>query len=108
MATSQVGRPSFKFSILKPLNETSIKIKIAKFKNLLTLLDYIPPIHHPFYKNIKHDGSAASSKKGKQKQSQTVSLSQKEPDFDQTQRRPDDSEQENDENDIAILNSDYE
>ncbi|CAH1979782.1 unnamed protein product [Acanthoscelides obtectus] len=54
MATSKVGRPCFNFSILKPLNGTSIKIKVAKYKNLLSLLEYIPPIHHTFYKNMKH------------------------------------------------------
>ncbi|CAH1979852.1 unnamed protein product [Acanthoscelides obtectus] len=106
MATSKVGRPCFNFSILKPLNRTSIKIKVAKYKHLLSLLEYIPPIHHTFYKNVKHDGKALT-KKGKKKQTQTLTSSQKVPDIDEPQPRPADSDEENDE-DIQILDSDYE
>nr|CAH7727756.1 unnamed protein product [Callosobruchus chinensis] len=106
MATSQLGRPSFKFSRLKPLNAPSIKIKTAKYKNLLTLLPYIPPIHHSFYKNIEHD-EELPAKKGKKKQTQAIALSQTEPVLDQPQPRPAYSDEENDEDNV-LLDSDYE
>lgn len=62
IGVSKVGRrPSFQLSSLKPLNVTTLKIKTAKYKNLISLLDYIPPLYHSFYRNIKHDAQSTTS-----------------------------------------------
>lgn len=49
----KVGRPPP--VELPPLYDAPIKIKLAKYKNLLELLPFIPPIHHQFYKTLPHD-----------------------------------------------------
>lgn len=62
IGASKFGRrPCFQLSTLKPLYKTTIKIKTAKYNNLISLLDYIPPLYHSFYKNLKHDGKSTSS-----------------------------------------------
>ncbi|CAH1975426.1 unnamed protein product [Acanthoscelides obtectus] len=50
------GRPSYSLqNSFTPLHGTSVPIKTEKWKNLQTLLDYIPPVYHAFYKNMKHE-----------------------------------------------------
>lgn len=49
------GRPTFSLeSILLKINKTPLPITQEKWKNLQSLLDYIPPIYHEFYKNMPH------------------------------------------------------
>nr|CAI5845152.1 unnamed protein product [Callosobruchus analis] len=39
-------------------------MKTEKWKNVQTLLDYIPPVYHGFYKNMKHEyGQKKTNKK---------------------------------------------
>jgi hypothetical protein len=51
----QVGRPT-KLELTKLYNEPP-KIKTPKYKNLLDLLQFIPPIHHTFYRELSHTGN---------------------------------------------------
>lgn len=60
MKKPKCGRPSNNFT-LKPLYTSPVAIDTAKYKSLQTLLEFIPPIHHEFYKNLAH------KKKGKKK-----------------------------------------
>ena len=62
LGASKIGRrPSCQLSSLKPLNITTLKIKTAKYRNLISLLDCIPPLYHPFYRNLKHDAQSTTS-----------------------------------------------
>ncbi|CAH1101535.1 unnamed protein product [Psylliodes chrysocephalus] len=45
----------------KPLNVTTLKIKTAKYRNLISLLDFSPPLYHSCYRNLKHDAQSAAS-----------------------------------------------
>ena len=38
---------------LQPLYNSEIKIKKQKYKDLMEQLQYIPPVHHEFYKSLK-------------------------------------------------------
>lgn len=53
MRQPKVGRPHSTFT-LNPLYESPVKITTAKFKDLQSLLQFLRPIHHGFYKNLKH------------------------------------------------------
>jgi hypothetical protein len=52
----QVGRPTKNVEITKPYNEPP-NIKTPKYKNLLDLVQFIPPIHHTFYQELSHTGN---------------------------------------------------
>lgn len=105
MGTPQVGRPSFKFSIFKPLNESSINIKVAKYKNLLTLLEYIPPVYHNFYKSIKHNGRS-ETKKQRKNQTSSMKLDQKVVHSEPTPAVPDNENSEDEDNGQIVSESD--
>lgn len=98
MEMPQVGRPSFLFLILKSLHTRSRQIKSAKYKNLLTLLDYIPPIYHPFYKGLKHEETGCI-KSGTNKHAENMPVNQKNTQIAQ--------EDDNEEEESVIINSDY-
>jgi hypothetical protein len=49
----QSGRPTKNVELTKLYNEAP-KIKTPKYKNLLDLLQFIPPIHHKFYQELSH------------------------------------------------------
>lgn len=55
--TKRVGRPAQIPSVIElpSLYQGPVKIKLPKYKNLLELLPFIPPIHHDFYRNLNHD-----------------------------------------------------
>ena len=60
------GRPNLSFqSAFSILNESVLKIKEAKWKNLQSLLDFIPPIYHEFYNSIQYEGKSNGKNKGK-------------------------------------------
>lgn len=40
---------------LSQLYENGLPIKLEKYKNLQELLPFIPPVHHPFFKNLPHE-----------------------------------------------------
>ena len=42
---------------LNVANPEGVKINWLKFNDFLQLLKYVSPIHHAFYKNVKHDKS---------------------------------------------------
>lgn len=47
------GRPQTTVQ-LTPLYEGPINIKTPKFKDLMELLPFISPVHHPFYRGLPH------------------------------------------------------
>lgn len=51
------GRPPTTVVQLKPLYEGPINIKTSKYKDLLGLLPFIPPIHHEYYRSLPHGAS---------------------------------------------------
>lgn len=53
MAKPKAGRRPTSFT-LKPLHEQPVAITTAKYKDLQSLLPFLPPIHHEFYKTLKH------------------------------------------------------
>lgn len=53
MRNPKVGRPNNAFT-LRPLYDSPVKILTAKYKDLQSLLEFLPPVHHDFYKNLKH------------------------------------------------------
>ncbi|CAG9762722.1 unnamed protein product [Ceutorhynchus assimilis] len=64
------GRPSLSFqNAFSVLNECGLKIKEAKWKNLQSLLDFIPPIYHEFYNNIQYEGKGNAKNLGKKSSS---------------------------------------
>lgn len=54
MKPKAIGLPPSNILALKPLYESKFKIDSAKYKDLQSLLDFIPPVHHQFYKNLQH------------------------------------------------------
>lgn len=54
------GETESRASIFKRLHKNELEIKTAKYNKLQTLLEYIPPIYHNFYKNLKHSDSIVS------------------------------------------------
>ncbi|XP_077288111.1 uncharacterized protein LOC143912688 [Arctopsyche grandis] len=46
---------------LPQLRDTQINMKQENIKDLMTLLDYIPVIHHNFYKSLKYDENQATT-----------------------------------------------
>lgn len=42
---------------LQPLYNSPVKIKVKKYKNLLELLPFVPPIHHYFYKGLPYQAN---------------------------------------------------
>ncbi|CAH1099402.1 unnamed protein product [Psylliodes chrysocephalus] len=53
-----VGRPTFSLeSTLQQSNKSPVPIKLEKWNNLQSLLEYIPTIYHGFYKNMIHPKS---------------------------------------------------
>jgi hypothetical protein len=52
----QVGRPTKNVELTKLYNEPP-KIKTPKYKILLDLLQFIPPIHRKFYQEFSHTGN---------------------------------------------------
>lgn len=58
------GRPSLKMANLtgKLLYATQIKIAYVKWENLMTLLEFIPPVYHNFYTNLPHETKNNKSK----------------------------------------------
>lgn len=71
MVKPKVGRPQTIFT-LKKLHEVPPKITTAKFKDLQTLLPFLPPIHHEFYINLKH---ATKEKKERKTKTENVNKS---------------------------------
>lgn len=53
------GRPQTTVQ-LKPLYDGPINIKTPKFKDLMGLLPFIPPVHHQFYRGLRHVIAAAT------------------------------------------------
>lgn len=85
------------------LNANSVNISVEKWKNLQTLLEYVPPIYHSFYKELKQGGKKPNSKakkKGSQASKTTPSTSKNRTD-DFT-----DTDSEFDNGVVDILNSD--
>ncbi|KAK9687215.1 hypothetical protein QE152_g36601 [Popillia japonica] len=74
-STTSVGRPTSNLDTIfsTPLYNNPIKIKEAKWNNLQSLLEYIPPIYHDYYVNMAHESK--KSKKGKAKNKQTSNIS---------------------------------
>lgn len=65
-----VGRPKLALKdTFVQLNLESLKINELKWKNLQTLLEYIPPKYHEYYNNMKHE---KKEKKGKKNLQQTI------------------------------------
>lgn len=67
MKKPKIGRPCENFT-LKPLYSSPLVIDTAKYKDLQTLLEFVPPIHHQYYKNLKH-GKKERKKKQPPKES---------------------------------------
>uniref|UniRef100_A0A6P7FJA5 Uncharacterized protein LOC114330825 n=1 Tax=Diabrotica virgifera virgifera TaxID=50390 RepID=A0A6P7FJA5_DIAVI len=60
------GRPSLSINgTFTQLHISSVPIKLEKWKNLQTLLDFIPPVYHAFYKNMKHEDATTKNKNKK-------------------------------------------
>ena len=53
---------SLKSIKLPTLYNDPIKISLEKYKDLQSLLQYIPPIHHSFYKNLAHKKTKSKEK----------------------------------------------
>ncbi|CAH1106374.1 unnamed protein product [Psylliodes chrysocephalus] len=53
--STKVGKPRSTMQ-LKPLYDHPINIKHSKYKDLMTLLDFIPTVYHDFDKELPHDG----------------------------------------------------
>lgn len=70
MRKSNVGRPSNIFA-LKPLYDSPVKIDTKKYKNLQSLLEFVPPIHHSFYKDLTHGKKEKKKKPSKPSTSTT-------------------------------------
>lgn len=51
--SKNAGRPSAKFTVT-PLYESLLPITTKKYKDLQTLLQFLPPIYHDFYTNLPH------------------------------------------------------
>lgn len=51
-SSSFVGRPPT--IRLDPMYDQPLEIKAAKWENLQELLELIPPVHHQFYRNMRH------------------------------------------------------
>nr|CAD7452379.1 unnamed protein product [Timema tahoe] len=86
------GRPP----IIEPtsLYETPLKIKLPKFRNLMELLPFIPPIHHNFYKSLPHEVEGRKRKPtGAQNTTRQGNMNER--------------EEEIEDNDDDILQSDY-
>nr|CAH7749031.1 unnamed protein product [Callosobruchus chinensis] len=45
------------------LYQSPKKIPYAKWENLITLLEFIPPVYHSFYNNLVHEEKATKKKK---------------------------------------------
>lgn len=57
MKSNRAGRiPAILPDLMPVQNEKKPRIKQAKYSNLQQLLHYVPPIHHGFYMNLRHDG----------------------------------------------------
>ncbi|CAG9763453.1 unnamed protein product [Ceutorhynchus assimilis] len=105
-----VGRPklSIKKLLEKSLYSTTLKIKKAKWENLIQLLPYIPPIYHDFYQKMPHEAKVSNKKtKGKpsgSKKNETQNKAEKE-----TQNETEEETQnETDQEDDVVLSDDYE
>lgn len=48
------GRPTSTIQLGTPLYESTPGIATTKYRDLQQLLQFLPPIHHPFYVNLKH------------------------------------------------------
>lgn len=95
MVKPKCGRPSTNFT-LKPLHEVPPKITTAKYKDIQTLLQFLPPIHHEFYLNLKHatkeNKHGKTSKKGISKTSSEKGLKSTASTSAETAIDPDDSD----------------
>lgn len=59
------GRPSAKFTVT-PLYESPLPITTKKYKDLQTLLQFLPPIHHDYYTKLPHAATRKTSDKKKE------------------------------------------
>uniref|UniRef100_A0A6P7GXD3 Uncharacterized protein LOC114341876 n=1 Tax=Diabrotica virgifera virgifera TaxID=50390 RepID=A0A6P7GXD3_DIAVI len=97
------GRPSLKLENILSTNTDEIMITTAKWKDLQTLLDYIPPVYHQFYKDLPHKEQKKKETKAREsttRKSDNVTAS--------TSRVAHESDSDNDMDDSAIIDSDYE
>lgn len=76
---------------LPPLYTAPLKIKLAKYKNLIELLPFIPPVHHSFFKALPHHVKGKASKKQ----------------IKQPAREVENHEEDETENESDVLESDY-
>lgn len=99
------GRPSFSLeSTLQQSNKTSMPIKLEKWNNLQSLLEYIPPIYHAFYTNMIHQKS-----KGKKTEKAKTTTAKPEPGPSTTNNNEANVESDDGEDlDDHDLDSDYE
>lgn len=60
----KVGKPRFNLNKFSEVLYTSpIKISSLKYKNLMELLPFIPPVYHAYYKNMAHENDSGDKKK---------------------------------------------
>lgn len=108
------GRPNLCFeNAFSMLNEGTLKIKEAKWKNLQSLLDFIPPIYHEFYNSIQYEGKGNEKKKGKNSSStskQAIAIGRKKAEKKPEVNLPEETGEDDDEvpEDVDLLYSDDE
>lgn len=94
----RAGRPQRTPLILDlpPLYQGPLKIKLPKYKNLLELLPFIPPIHHDFYRELQHDETSNRSTRNNLQ-------AERNPQEDEMEMPPNHDEEDSE----LILQSDY-
>lgn len=73
MGKPKVGRPNTTFT-LNALHEQPLPITTAKYKDLQSLLKFLPPIHHEFYNKLKHGKKKINNMKTPWKNSKAKKL----------------------------------
>lgn len=64
--SQSTGRPSYSVNkTFTQLRTVPVPIKLEKWKNLQVLLDYVPPVFHPFYKDMNHEDPKSKTKEKK-------------------------------------------
>ncbi|KAK5648264.1 hypothetical protein RI129_003156 [Pyrocoelia pectoralis] len=106
--TKVTGRPSLTFqSTFSQLHHDTLKINELKWNNLQTLLEYIPPVYHNFYKNIQYE---AKEKKKRMSQTSSSGRGKKKAKIEENQQGVESEEEKDGDSDNVdlILYSDYE
>lgn len=90
------------------LYQSPKKIPYLKWENLMTVLEFIPPVYHTFYNNLPHEEKATTKKKNKSKNNNktTKVLAEVETETETIPELNENGEEYYE--DINILESDYE